>query len=97
MRGAGWVCFHLWCSWEGRGNGGAGGASSTTTTAGTGTIAAGIVDSATLSQYTGWRPFEFITLQPPTGEVQRFIQFVVDPANNAALAAQTGEVGLYQV
>jgi ABC-type phosphate transport system substrate-binding protein len=68
-----------------------------TTTSGTGTIAAGIVDSATLNQYTGWRPFEFITLQPPTGEVQRFIQFVVDPANNAALAAQTGEVGLYQV
>jgi len=67
------------------------------TTGASGTIAAGITGSATVNQYSGWRPFEFVTLQPPTGEVQRFIQFITDPANNAELATVTGEVGLYSV
>jgi ABC-type phosphate transport system substrate-binding protein len=66
-------------------------------TGATGTIAAGITDSLTVSQYSGWRPFEFVTLQPPTGEVQRFIEFITDPANNAELATVTGEVGLYSI
>jgi ABC-type phosphate transport system substrate-binding protein len=66
-------------------------------TGATGTIAAGITDSTTVNQYSGWRPFEFVTLQPPTGEVQRFIQFITDPANNAELATVTGEVGLYSI
>jgi hypothetical protein len=67
------------------------------TTGATGTIAAGITDSATVSQYSGWRPFEFVTLQPPTGEVQRFIEFITDPANNIELATVTGEVSLYSI
>jgi flagellin-like protein len=66
-------------------------------TGATGTIAAGITDSATVNQYSGWRPFEFVTLQPPTGEVQRFIQFITDPANNIELATVTGEVSLYSI
>lgn len=66
-------------------------------TGATGTIAAGITDSTTVNQYSGWRPFEFVTLQPPTGEVQRFFEFITDPANNAELATVTGEVGLYSI
>jgi flagellin-like protein len=67
------------------------------TTGSTGTVAAGITGSTTANNYAGWRPFEFVTLQPPTGEVQRFIEFITDPANNAALALATGEVGLYSI
>jgi ABC-type phosphate transport system substrate-binding protein len=67
------------------------------TTGATGTIAAGITNSATVNQYSGWRPFEFVTLQPPTGEVERFIGFITDPANNIELATVTGEVSLYSV
>jgi flagellin-like protein len=67
------------------------------TTGASGTIAAGITASTTTPNYSGWRPFEFVTLQPPTGEVQRFIEFITDPANNAELATVTGEVGLYSI
>jgi ABC-type phosphate transport system substrate-binding protein len=67
------------------------------TTGATGTIAAGITNSATVNQYSGWRPFEFVTLQPPTGEVQRFFGFITDPANNINLATATGEVSIYSV
>jgi flagellin-like protein len=66
-------------------------------TGATGTIAAGILDSSTVNQYSGWRPFEFVTLQPPTGEVQRYFEFILDPANNANLATATGEVSLYSI
>jgi flagellin-like protein len=67
------------------------------TTGATGTIAAGIESSSTVNQYSGWRPFEFVTLQPPTGEAQRFIEFITDPANNLNLATATGEVSLYSI
>ncbi|HLM90469.1 MAG TPA: substrate-binding domain-containing protein [Thermoplasmata archaeon] len=63
-----------------------------------GTIAAGITGtSSSVNGYNGWRPFEFVTLQPPTGEVQRFLQFITDPANNILLAAETQEVSIYSV
>jgi|HubBroStandDraft_1064217.scaffolds.fasta_scaffold06349_5 flagellin-like protein len=67
------------------------------TTGGSGTIAGGILTSTTINNYAGWRPFEFVTLQPPTGEVQRFFQFIEDPANNANLATATGEVSIYSL
>jgi hypothetical protein len=38
-----------------------------------------------------------VTLQPPTGEVQRFFGFITDPANNINLATATGEVSIYSV
>lgn len=76
------------------------------TTGASGTIAQGVIGgggsnigtvSATVDQYAGWRPFEFVTLQPPAGEVERLIQFITEPAVNGALASYTAEVGIYQV
>ncbi|MCI4373366.1 MAG: substrate-binding domain-containing protein [Thermoplasmata archaeon] len=68
------------------------------TTGNAGTIAAGITGtSTTVNAYNGWRPFEFVTLAPPTGEVQRFLQFITDPANNILLATETQEVSIYSV
>jgi ABC-type phosphate transport system substrate-binding protein len=74
----------------------------------TGTIAGGIINGgfgpsgvttkATIAtSYAGARPFEMVTLQPPTGEVQRFIEFIVDPANNINIASFTGEVSIYSI
>jgi len=62
-----------------------------------GTIAAGITSSSTVANYAGWRPFEFVTLNPPTGEVQRYIQFITDPANNIELATVAAEISIYSV
>ncbi len=67
------------------------------TTGTSGTIAAGLTSSATVNNYAGGRPFELISLEPLTGIAQEFVTFITDPANNAALASATAEVGLYQV
>jgi len=67
------------------------------TTGTSGTISAGLTASETVDQFVGGRPFELISLEPLTGVAQEFITFVTDPANNAALASATAEVGLYQV
>ncbi len=66
-------------------------------TGATGTIAAGILDSATVNQYAGWRPFEFVTLQPPAGEVSDFFTFLLAPDVNQNLATATGEVSIYSI
>jgi len=62
-----------------------------------GSIAAGITDSSSVSQYAGWRPFELVTTSPPSGEVQRFFEFILDPANNVNLATSADEVSIYSV
>ena len=76
------------------------------TTGASGTIAQGVIGgggsnigtlSTTADQYVGWRPFDFVTLQPPAGEVERLIQFITEPSVNTALASYTAEVGIYQV
>jgi len=67
------------------------------TTGTTGTISAGLTNSATINQYVGGRPFELISLTPLSGVAQEFMTFITDPATNAALAAATHEVGLYSV
>lgn len=67
------------------------------TTGATGTISAGIKSSATTPNYVGWRPFEYVTTNTPTGEVQRFIEFVLDPANNINFATESSEVSVYSI
>jgi flagellin-like protein len=67
------------------------------TTGATGTISAGIKSSATVANYAGWRPFEYVTTNTPTGEVQRYIQYVMDPANNINFASESFEVSIYSV
>ena len=66
------------------------------TTGGTGTIATGILGNL-VTGYQGWRPFEYWTLGTPTGEVARFINFVMDPANNQAFANEAAEVSVYSI
>ena len=77
-------------------------------TAGDGTIANGAIlggfgpngatTQATMANaYAGVRPFQYVTLGAPTGEVYRFIQFVLDPANNQNFATESAEVSLYSV
>ena len=51
--------------------------------------------SATAAAYVGWRPFENIETAPPTGEALRYLQFVMDPANNENLAAEAQEISVY--
>lgn len=74
----------------------------------TGSIAGGIVNGGfgtpgltttlKISQsYPGCRPFEWVTLQPPTGEVLRFYQWVLSSSNNQAVAGETGEVSIYSI
>jgi flagellin-like protein len=74
------------------------------TTGGSGTIALGIKSSvagAPAADYTtgylGWRPFDLVTLNAPTGVAASFISFTLDPANNIALAAEAQEVSVYSV
>ncbi len=73
-----------------------------------GSIAGGVVNggfgtpglTTTVSvpnSYAGARPFEFVSLQPYTGVAQEFITFVLDPANNIALASEAGEVSVYSI
>jgi ABC-type phosphate transport system substrate-binding protein len=49
----------------------------------------------TAQAYVGWRPFVNVETAKPTGEVLRYLQFVMDPANNEALAAATAEISVY--
>ena len=68
------------------------------TTGSSGTIASGILSSGTAAQqYQGWRPFEFVTIGAPSGEVQRFVQFVLQPQNNINFAAESAEVSIYSI
>ncbi len=66
------------------------------TTGSSGTIAAGVTGNL-VSGYVGWRPFEYVTTSPPTGEVERFIQWVTDPANNGNIATESHEISVYSV
>lgn len=67
------------------------------TTGGTGTISCGIKSCTTTLQYVGWRPFEWVTTNTPTGEVQRLLQYVLDPANNLNFASESQEVSVYSI
>jgi flagellin-like protein len=65
-------------------------------------IAKGIADHesnaatyATDQAYVGWRPFLNVETAPPTGEALRYLQFVMDPANNEAIAAASAEISVY--
>jgi flagellin-like protein len=65
-------------------------------------IALGIADHegdsasyATSQAYVGWRPFLNVETAPPTGEALRYLQFVMDPGNNEAIAAATAEISVY--
>jgi flagellin-like protein len=50
---------------------------------------------ATDQAYIGWRPFLNVETAPPTGEALRYLQFVMDPANNENLAAEAQEISVY--
>jgi len=50
---------------------------------------------ATSQAYVGWRPFLNVETAPPTGEVLRYLEFVMDPANNENFAAQSAEISVY--
>jgi flagellin-like protein len=74
----------------------------------TGSIAGGIINGGfgpsgatttlTIAQsYSGSRPFEYVTLGTPTGEIQRFISYVLDPSNNQVFATESAEVSVYSV
>jgi phosphate transport system substrate-binding protein len=76
------------------------------TTGATGTISAGVVlggygpagrTTSLTYGYAGTRPFQYVTTSTPTGEVQRYIQFVMDPANNINIASASDEVSYYSV
>ena len=67
------------------------------TTGGTGTISAGIKTSSTTANYAGWRPFEYVTTNTPTGEAAVFINYVLDPANNINFATESFEVSIYSI
>ncbi len=71
------------------------------TTGSSGTIADGIKAPTTTSDYyigyLGWRPFDLVTLAPATGVAEAFLTFVMDPANNIAIASQAQEVSVYSV
>jgi len=66
-------------------------------------IAAGIGDHEnnnptayeTTQAYVGWRPFLNVETAPPTGEVLRYLQWVMDPANNQNIASETAEISVY--
>jgi len=50
---------------------------------------------ASTQAYVGWRPFLNVETNPPTGEALRYLQFVMDPANNEAIASATAEISVY--
>ncbi len=65
-------------------------------------IAAGISDYdssntayGSSQAYIGWRPFLNVETAPPTGEALRYLEFVMDPANNENLAAESAEISVY--
>ncbi|MCI4330821.1 MAG: substrate-binding domain-containing protein [Thermoplasmata archaeon] len=45
--------------------------------------------------YGGWTPLEYITIGPATGEIQRFIQFAMDPNVNQLATASNGYISVY--
>jgi len=47
------------------------------------------------NDFGGWTPLEFVTIGPPTGEVQRFIQFAMDPNVNQQVCAENGYISVY--
>jgi flagellin-like protein len=60
--------------------------------------APGLTTTVTVpNSYAGARPFEFVSLQPYTSTAQQFVTFILDPANNIALASATGEVSVYSI
>jgi flagellin-like protein len=71
------------------------------TTGGSGTIALGILapthSSDYVTGYLGWRPFDLVSLEPLSGTAQEFVTFVMDPANNIALASESQEISVYSV
>ena len=58
-------------------------------------IASGTSGSYGAQSYVGWRPFSYVETAPPTGEALRYLQFVMDPANNVNFAAQSAEISIY--
>jgi len=66
--------------------------------ASTGSVKAAAGSSAVApfaGDYGGWTPLEFVTIGPPTGEAQRFIQFALDPAVNQVVCTQNGYISIY--
>jgi len=65
-----------------------------------GTIINGIVSGTTdvfsSTTYVGWRPFVYIQIAPPTGEVLRYLQWCFQPGNNQQFASAAGELSPYQ-
>jgi hypothetical protein len=53
--------------------------------------------SGTQTPYAGVRPFQWITTNTPTGEVKDLLTWVLDPANNINVAADTAEVSIYSI
>jgi flagellin-like protein len=48
-------------------------------------------------EYAGWRPFEWVILGTPTGEVAQLLNFALQPANNIAFAAESAEISIYSI
>ncbi len=71
------------------------------TTGSSGTIALGIKAQTTSADYAigylGWRPFDLVTLNTPAATAASFLSFVVDPANNQAIATAAQEDSIYSV
>jgi len=51
--------------------------------------------SYTTAGYVGWRPFMNVETAPPTGEALRYLEFVMDPANNENIATEANEISVY--
>jgi flagellin-like protein len=51
----------------------------------------------TNTPFAGVRPFQWVTTNTPTGEVEQLITWVMDPANNINVAADTAEVSVYSI
>ena len=63
-----------------------------------GTIASSIVTGMTpTTGYAGWRPFQWVTLGPATGEVAQLETFVLDPYNNFNFATEANEISIYSI
>jgi flagellin-like protein len=67
-----------------------------------GTIAKAVVDlhagtPNAATEFAGWRPFQWVTLGAPTGEVQQLLSFCLQPANNIAFASESAEISIYSV
>jgi flagellin-like protein len=45
--------------------------------------------------YGGWRPLEYVTINAPAGEAQRFIQFALLPQVNQQICSGEGWVSIY--